>query len=306
MKQIVTYIYEYQNNQKIRNVGFLKVQFPYQAYQIQMNIKNLPLSNKAELKLYAFYKDGSYCITQHLLDLPVKNQGINVQLTIPHDHLKLKNLLHECDGFLLLGSEHAFYAGTWVNVTVDPSLLKDYSSIFQKPDAAETPETPGSPEMPETPKIPETPGTPEIPETSQIPETPETTGNPGKLPDLPDASDSLDIQNISPDQTDRQNFSPQKIQRSDLSVLPRCHWNLANNSFLLHGLYNYHHLLLVPQETSYILGIPGVYDKREARAAGLFGFPVFEKKYLNDLDLSSEERSDNDNFGYWCRNVPIP
>ncbi|MBP3462802.1 MAG: hypothetical protein J6J72_04305, partial [Tyzzerella sp.] len=32
----------------------------------------------------------------------------------------------------------------------------------------------------------------------------------------------------------------EKIQRQGLSRLPRREWRIANNSFLLHGFYNYH------------------------------------------------------------------
>ena len=36
-----------------------------------------------------------------------------------------------------------------------------------------------------------------------------------------------------------------RIQRKDLAELPRCEWRWSNNSFLLHGYYNYRHLLLI-------------------------------------------------------------
>lgn len=39
----------------------------------------------------------------------------------------------------------------------------------------------------------------------------------------------------------------EKIQRQDIARLPRTQWHLANNSFLLHGFYNYHHLLYIEE-----------------------------------------------------------
>lgn len=92
-----------------------------------------------------------------------------------------------------------------------------------------------------------------------------------------------------------------KIQRSDLSRLPRKFWPLANNSFLLHGYHNYAHLLLVDEDGRMWLGVPGIYDPREARAAELFGFPQFTRAYVRELDLSEEERNDDADFGHWCR-----
>lgn len=92
-----------------------------------------------------------------------------------------------------------------------------------------------------------------------------------------------------------------KIQRSELSVLPRRYWNIANNSFLMHGYHNYHHLMLVESDGHYWIGVPGVYTPREARAAELFGFPQFTKSHVEHLDLASDERDESDNFGHWCR-----
>ena len=94
-----------------------------------------------------------------------------------------------------------------------------------------------------------------------------------------------------------------KIQRSDISVLPRRFWFLANNSFLLHGYHNYNHLLLAEEDGRLWLGVPGIYDPREAKVADLFGFPQFTREYADCLELEPEECSDNADFGYWCRCV---
>ena len=94
-----------------------------------------------------------------------------------------------------------------------------------------------------------------------------------------------------------------KIKRSDLTLLPRRFWHLANNSFLLHGYRNYGHLLLLEDEGRLWLGVPGIYDPREARAADLFGFPHFTQDGVSALDLSENECSTNVNFGHWCRCV---
>ena len=91
----------------------------------------------------------------------------------------------------------------------------------------------------------------------------------------------------------------QKIHHSDLKILPKKCWNLANNSFLLHGYHNYHHLLLIEENGHYQLGVPGVYDIREARAAEIFGFPEFINSYNDQLELSPDECNTQENFGYW-------
>lgn len=103
--------------------------------------------------------------------------------------------------------------------------------------------------------------------------------------------------------SERPNRSAKKIQRSDLTLLPRKFWFLANNSFLLHGYHNYNHLLLVEEDGHYWLGVPGIYDSHEARAAGLFGFPQFTRSYVEILDLGEDERNDDADFGHWCRYI---
>lgn len=92
-----------------------------------------------------------------------------------------------------------------------------------------------------------------------------------------------------------------KIQRRELVMLPRCEWRLANNSFLMHGYYNYHHLLLVDDGDSLLLGVPGIYHEKEKSAAEAFGFSEFIR--IGDNDIGAEEENPEDDFGYWCRRV---
>lgn len=71
-----------------------------------------------------------------------------------------------------------------------------------------------------------------------------------------------------------------KISLTDIRSLPSPNWHLCNNSFLVHGFFNYHYLVLKTQmeadgEKLY-LGVPGIFEKQEAVMALLFGFPEFE------------------------------
>lgn len=134
-------------------------------------------------------------------------------------------------------------------------------------------------------------------------------------------SDSSDNEEMPPQTTDTTSeaettseapVSPErpparKIRRADISQLPRRFWPLANNSFLLHGYHNYGHLLLIEEEGRLWLGVPGTYAPQEARAADLFGFPRFTRSYAESPELTAEERTDDADFGHWCRcvgNIP--
>jgi hypothetical protein len=96
----------------------------------------------------------------------------------------------------------------------------------------------------------------------------------------------------------------EKIQRQGLSRLPRKEWRIANNSFLLHGFYNYHHLLYIEEDGNVLIGVPGIFHEKEQEAARAFGFPEFRRLTNNEIPLEENERNTYEDFGYWCRQIP--
>lgn len=90
------------------------------------------------------------------------------------------------------------------------------------------------------------------------------------------------------------------IKPQDIGLLPREVWVYGNNSFLLHGYYNYRYLILARLENPkgaprYLLGIPGHYYSNEKYMASMFGFPNFV--------LSKKQPSQDGRFGYWYTDV---
>jgi hypothetical protein len=79
--------------------------------------------------------------------------------------------------------------------------------------------------------------------------------------------------------SDMEYRAPRRIDISDIRRLPKKNWYLCNNSFLIHGFFNYRYLVLVEMEENggrkMYLGVPGVYEKPERMMAMLFGFPDF-------------------------------
>lgn len=100
------------------------------------------------------------------------------------------------------------------------------------------------------------------------------------------------------------NITYEKIQRQDISRLPRKEWRIANNSFLLHGYRNYHHLLYMEEDGVVWLGVPGVFHEKEQVAANAFGFTEFRRITDADLKLEENEKNTYEDFGYWCRQIP--
>lgn len=86
----------------------------------------------------------------------------------------------------------------------------------------------------------------------------------------------------------------------DFVVLRERCYQMTHNSFLLHGYYNYRHLLLMRQENSgkvkYYIGVPGNFYEREKQVAGMFGFESFE---------GAREPAWDGDFGYYLISVEL-
>lgn len=90
------------------------------------------------------------------------------------------------------------------------------------------------------------------------------------------------------------------IKPQDIGLLPREIWIYGNNSFLLHGYYNYRYLILARLENPrglprYLLGVPGHYYSNEKYMASMFGFPHFV--------LSKRQPAQDGRFGYWYTDI---
>lgn len=92
------------------------------------------------------------------------------------------------------------------------------------------------------------------------------------------------------------------IKPQDIGLLPRETWTYGNNSFLLHGYYNYRYLILAKVDTTsggtrYLLGVPGNYYSNEKYMASMFGFPHFV--------LAQKQPTGNGRFGYWYTDIRL-
>ncbi len=90
------------------------------------------------------------------------------------------------------------------------------------------------------------------------------------------------------------------ITPADFVVLHRQYHKLVSNSFLLHGFYNYNHLILARVERAgairYYVGVPGNFYEKERQIAIMFGFESFECR---------KEPVGQGDFGYYCIRVDL-
>ena len=450
----ICYIYEYNNNQKLRNAGFIKLIQHYQSCVLQVNVRGIPVQTGSTVKLYAFCRQNSKFISSQVDEIICGDKCISARFTISDTTFPEGRPLEQIDGFFLTTDSGQYYtaaadgadfdtreielwkktgdstaavleepapsevpsqesadegpavstrAGAGLPDVIDEEAQAESQSLSESADAYNDPEnlmysdtfheseadistdtfrgydddlyfdsfsgsdvdissdasyradtdvmsdaqtsseadispdaliSPSEEDVTQSTRLS---SDEEVRPRSSLPPSDEDEITRNTLPssetDIPPSefNHTEDIINIPAEPEDTamsddnaaQTDTPageirtesydsgeeetqtgptaRKIQRSDLSILPRRCWNLANNSFLLHGYHNYNHLLLVEEDGRYWLGVPAIYSPREARAAELFGFPQFTKTYVDQLELDEDEKAPTPDFGHFCR-----
>ena len=122
-----------------------------------------------------------------------------------------------------------------------------------------------------------------------------------------------------------------RIAITDIRSFPAQNWHLCSNSFLVHGFFCYHYLVLktvnAHDGTQIYLGVPGIYASQERMMALLFGFNDFEvdTDHITQVDCSPTEKAQTDSnhdpslsdaaadtlqpsegtFGYWLCQLEV-
>ena len=341
MKRFIRYLYEYEGNQKKRNVGFVKVEQDGKETMISVHGKGLCGKSNENISCYLIKLDsemgnilfvpageiqigmiscgGCFCYTEELIRAGYGKTEQSVGQTCEKKD--------DICGLGLGDPKEAFYVALW-NEEMYGDLDIAKAKVFQEFDsdktAGESKSTKSIDEKEaevetqfgddeETENLeeeqPEKKDQETVEESAEKKEQETVEEHPEKKEQeiVEESSEKKDLKKDDRD-IDLQNFRRQimKIQRGEISILPRCEWKLANNNFLLHGYYNYRHLVLIDEGNQLKLGVPGIYHEREARAAATFGFPEFIAEADVNVTLEPQERNENQQFGYWCRQVRRP
>lgn len=284
------YLYEYESCCRRRNLGFLQISSHNYSYLLTLHVKNLPIVPGEQLEVHAFILENQTLTGSPVALLQCSGQNLSTQLVISGERFPHKRTLKHIDGFIIFSitqnrPQH------WIASAVP---LPDFYSFS---DCSLSTEESLSSE-PENPSLSE-----EATITEDI--VSETVSEAALSDASIDAASTEEVPTeVTPtEETAIQDTSIQarKITHAEISTLPRRFWPLANNSFLLHGCHNYHHLLLIKEKDHLWLGVPGLYDPREAHMANLFGFPQFTSSYISILGLTEDECENSESFGHWCR-----
>ncbi len=310
-KRFIAYVYEYPENIKGENRGFVRVEARNGSCQMEFRLNVISLPEGSPLNVCGFVR-----IRDLLFGIPIgilragKN-GISGRLMAPAVHMgDTAFSLEDLSGLLILGPENRVYATAWDDIPLAPDRFTTDPRVLQDPAPAE--------EVPEIPpeKSSEAPAPEEAEEDTErilhMASTEERSGDetaseaaPGK--DAGTAGSPGDRWETLLSRFPRiRPFDDDEIRdcvRLDLKDLPELRkegWLISSNQFLLHGFYSYRHFLLGRSDALgnvFILGVPGVFDIREQFMAGMFGFSGFKPA----RDPSGTPG--NAPFGYWYRQV---
>ena len=263
MKSFIRYLYEYQNGKRTRNTGFVKVLEQTNTAEIQIYGRGFPVAGGRTLEIYLFYEEDGKCIGIRMGEIRGAQAAFGYKLIYTTDDVGGDGQFGKIGGMILRTGNGAD-AG-YYGAVWDEARPVDVSRM-----------------------ITEDKNTDAVRKSKSNPNVPEERNSQNANSDLPPKATKDIIY---------------KITRQELAGLPRKEWKLANNHFLLHGYYNYHHLVSFEKEGKFWIGVPGLYFPGEQRAAGAFGFNQFMKPSDGELDLDEYEIEDEEHFGYWCRPV---
>ena len=268
MRRFIRYLYEYRQGQRVRNIGFVKVEQDEKSTSVHIHGKGMRLQGDQSLRVFLFYTENGRCVGVCQGEIEKAGPTVSYCLTYTDEDTGMPDNYPLIEGIILENDSVPRFAAVWNDMPADISGMEEWKP---EPEPAEM-----------------------IAETAS--ETAEAAKYKEEREELPQ---EVEIETyIEPSVVQYT-----KIERQDIARLPRCEWRLANNSFLLHGYRNYHHLVFVDDGDGRWLGVPGIYHPREARAAEAFGFPRFVKIDSQEIELTGDEGKDVEDFGYWCRQV---
>ena len=333
MKRFVTYLYEYDRTIRGRNVGFIRNDIRNDCCRMEIHIRGLERI-KEKAPIFIIVRD-SECIGIPAGEVVI-SQGVgNACLELRGNRIgKTDYSVNNIQAVIVRYNGGKMLMGCYVQHPAGDLL----SGTFTKWEAQATPASP-TPDPGAARSVDSNSGDlypnsrsdlgTENDSADLYPKNPNNLGTENNSGDLyPYANNSqgteAKAEEICPTSEEAaQSPIYKRIAITDIRSLPSRNWHLCNNSFLVHGFFCYHYLILktinAPDGAKMYLGVPGIYASQERMMALLFGFNDFEiatdnmmgKSDTSDIKYSSAAQNDSGDktnsdsqpsagdFGYW-------
>ena len=296
MQRFVTYIYAYENNNKNQNVGFAKVDIRGDYCQVEIHLKRTGYTN-VKCPVYLFVREDTVIAGVKIGEIALVNGcGDFVRQLNCNGVGETPYCMKDMKGILIFLDDTVMFASQWDEKAIYRENFKPYEEtkeipVEQAEDAAEEPEESGQMEKLQVESVQAQQSGEQQTEELQ----PEAQRSGDMWMDLWEKLNGMyGAKNLFENMPE---ISGIHMELKDLRELPKKYWYLGSNSFLLHGFFNYRHLLLGKMENEsgrkWFIGVPGIYQNQEKVLAAVFGFPEFRQE--KDTGVKTGQ------FGYWYR-----
>lgn len=295
MQRFVTYIYAYENNNKNQNVGFAKVDIRGDYCQVEIHLKRTGYTN-VKCPVYLFVRENEVIVGVEIGEIALVNGcGDFVRQLNCNGVGETPYCMKDMKGILIFLDDTVMFASQWDERAIYRDNFKPYEETKEIPveqaAVAEEPEESGQMEKLQVESV----QTQQSGEQQSEELQPEAQRSGDMWMDLWEKLNGMyGAKNLFENMPE---ISGIHMELKDLRELPKKYWYLGSNSFLLHGFFNYRHLLLGKVENEsgrkWFIGVPGIYQNQEKVLAAVFGFPEFRQE--KDTGVKTGQ------FGYWYR-----
>lgn len=287
MKRFITYIYAYENTKKAGNTGFARIELRGEECRLEIHLRGV-YAAQTHCKIYLFRKQGRGIEGSLIGEMDVRNGAGDFNVIMKTAHIPTSLLsFFEMEGIFLCSEDGSIFMSRWTEgepLTVDMEHFIEWK-------AEQTEENIYAEEKQQENKI----------QTAQFDRESDNELRATELParnffpqyQWKDIWEQFLKSHPASMPFSEKNITCIKIELKDIRELPRKYWYLGNNSFLLHGFFNYRYLVLgkieEDNEDKWFLGVPGIYQNQERVMAIIFGFPEFMPEQVENR------------FGCWYR-----
>lgn len=310
-------LYHYVNFQPKEISGFSRLEIQGESVRIGVKLC-FPKMESGSLKLYIIHEKAGRLYADLISEGKMRQRVFTMQKVFSKDDIEKMHITPEkIKGIYIIFSDSVTYLSFWEKEQVDANkIIINNKTENQKVNEVETNEGELIPQEEEEPELSlaceeeEEVETEPACEEEEEPETEHVREEKEEVETEPAYEEKEELKADSAceekdelvhgyEEKEELNKSAdfEKINLMELRKLPKSEWAIANNSFLLHGYYNYHYITMKKEKNKCIIGIPGVFHPKEQQVARYFGFDSFIPE--------RDEEVINDTFGYWCRSVDI-
>mgnify|MGYP005837935581 FL=1 len=311
MKRFITYIYAYENTKKAGNTGFARIELRGEECRLEIHLRGV-YAAQTHCKIYLFRKQGRGIEGSLIGEMDVRNGAGDFSVIMKTAHISTSLLsFFEMEGIFLCSEDGRIFMSRWTEgepLTVDMEHFIEWKAeqTEEKIYAEENPHAEENMYAEENMHVKENMHAEKKQQENKI-----QTAQFDRESDNELRATELPARNFFPQYQwkdiweqflkshpasmpfSEKNITCIKIELKDIRELPRKYWYLGNNSFLLHGFFNYRYLVLgkieEDNEDKWFLGVPGIYQNQERVMAIIFGFPEFMPEQVENR------------FGCWYR-----